>query len=413
MKSIIRFSKGFLPAAIVSGALIVAGIVGYIIYGGFNLGVDFQAGLMQDVQIAPPAFSVTYDGPGNASISMSNSGLSIVITGTSVGAGQTYSFPYAQYPTMSALETGLKTISGVAVDSQAPGNIASLDLIQSAYGTPELGETPYRLHYLTGTEGEIDIAQVRSSFPESLGSVSVQVVGQPTDRHFMVRIDTRNVAEGTVPEAVVFDSLGKTFGEDNIVITSSNMVDSRFSESLTSQSGLLLFLTLLLILAYCSFRFRPQFAIGAVLAIMHDAFIMVGFIAWSRMEFNTTTIAAILTILGYSINDTIVIFDRVRETRRLYPDDSFLDVLNRAITETLSRTIITTVTTMLAVLSLFIFTTGSMKDFALALLVGMISGVYSTIFIACGFTQFWEKFVKGRKKSKAVKYTAKPALAKA
>jgi preprotein translocase subunit SecF len=127
---------------------------------------------------------------------------------------------------------------------------------------------------------------------------------------------------------------------------------------------------------------------------------MVTFIAWTRMEFNTTTIAAILTILGYSINDTIVIFDRVRETQRLYPDDTFVDVLNRAISETLSRTVITTLTTMLAVLSLFIFTTGSMKDFALALLIGMAFGVYSTIFIASGFTLFWEKQIKNKLKKK-------------
>jgi preprotein translocase subunit SecF len=124
---------------------------------------------------------------------------------------------------------------------------------------------------------------------------------------------------------------------------------------------------------------------------------MVAFIAWTRMEFNTTTIAAILTILGYSINDTIVIFDRIRETRHIYPGDHFENVLNRSITETLSRTFITTLTTMLAVLSLYIFTSGSMKDFALALLVGMVSGVYSTIFIACGFVNFWDRVVSKKK----------------
>jgi preprotein translocase subunit SecF len=121
---------------------------------------------------------------------------------------------------------------------------------------------------------------------------------------------------------------------------------------------------------------------------------MVAFIAWSRMEFNTTTIAAILTILGYSINDTIVVFDRIRETRRLYHDMSFRAVLDRALSETLARTVITTFTTMLAVFSLYFFTTGSMKDFAQALLVGMVSGVYSTIFIASGWTLFWEKHLK-------------------
>jgi preprotein translocase subunit SecF len=107
------------------------------------------------------------------------------------------------------------------------------------------------------------------------------------------------------------------------------------------------------------------------------------------MEFNTTTIAAILTILGYSINDTIVIFDRIRENQRIYPDEKLVDTMDRSLTETLSRTIITTMTTMLAVLSLYIFTTGSMKEFALCLLMGMVSGVYSTIFIASGFVNFW------------------------
>jgi len=155
-------------------------------------------------------------------------------------------------------------------------------------------------------------------------------------------------------------------------------------------------LTLLMIFIYSTFRFKPQYAFGAVIATAHDALVMTAFIVWSRMEFNSTTIAAIMTILGYSINDTIVVFDRIRETRRLYPLDDYELVLNRAVSETLSRTIITTVTTMFAVLSLFIFTTGSMKDFALALLVGMTFGCYSTIYIASGWTLFWERKIKGR-----------------
>jgi preprotein translocase subunit SecF len=237
---------------------------------------------------------------------------------------------------------------------------------------------------------------VRGAFPESLGSISVQSVGRPSDRHFQIRIDTRNIPEGQVPETIVPQALGATFGVDNVVITRSDMVDSQFSKGLTSQAALLVVLTLCLILVYVSFRFRPQFAIGAVLAIFHDALIMVTFMVWTRMEFNTTQIAAILTILGYSINDTIVIFDRIREDRRLFPDAPFTDVVNRAISETLSRTFITTLTTMLAVLSLFIFTTGTMKDFALALLIGMTSGVYSTIYIACGFANYWEYHIKGK-----------------
>jgi preprotein translocase subunit SecF len=198
----------------------------------------------------------------------------------------------------------------------------------------------------------------------------------------------------------VLDALEHNFGEGEVALTKSDYVGSRFSKNLTDQAGLLMGLTLLLILGYCSIRFKPQFAIGAVLAIIHDAFIMVAFIAWTRMEFNTTSIAAILTILGYSVNDTIVILDRIRETRAIHPEEKFEAVLDRSLTETLSRTMITTLTTMLAVVSLYIFTSGSMKDFALALLVGMVSGVYSTIFIASGFADFWDKRTLKREKKR-------------
>ena len=112
------------------------------------------------------------------------------------------------------------------------------------------------------------------------------------------------------------------------------------------------------------------------------------------MSFNSTSIAAILTILGYSINDTIVVFDRIRENMKIHPDMKMTDVLNLAQTEILARTIITTSVTMLSVISLYVFTTGDMKDFALALLVGMVSGAYSTIYIASAFVDAVAHFRK-------------------
>ncbi|MDR2495379.1 MAG: protein translocase subunit SecF [Spirochaetaceae bacterium] len=307
MKRIIPFSKYFLPAAVFSSALIAAGIAGYAIHGGFNLGIDFQAGLIQEIRLA------------------SDSG---------------------------------------------------------------------------GTE---DIRATLSS----LGTVSVQNIGDPEERRFMIRVSEAE-SDGRSEEVLgsgIQEALQARFGADNVTVTQSDYVGSRFSKQLTDQAGILMGLTVLLILTYASIRFRPRFAVGAVLAIAHDALIIVGFVAWSRMEFNTTTIAAILTILGYSINDTIVVFDRIRETRRLAPEEPLVYILDRSVSETLGRTIITTATTMAAVLSLFIFTTGSMRDFALALLVGMISGVYSTIFVAVGFVNFWDTL----KAKKAVK-PARPAL---
>ncbi|MDR0690202.1 MAG: protein translocase subunit SecF [Spirochaetaceae bacterium] len=402
MKRIVHFSKAFFSAAVISAVLIILGIIGYVILGGFNLGVDFQAGLIQEVQFAPTAFSLTYTGLGNASVSMDRSGVYIVISGSGV-EGTTHSFPYADYGTIGALLGGIrsKNVEGLAVaEEPSLGNIPSLSLIQSAQGNPQLSSVPYLVHYLPPNAPSIGIDEVRTAL-FSLGTVSVQVLGESRERRFMIRMEDSEVnnKEG-VPAEKIISTLETNFGSGGVAVTRSDYVGSRFSKQLTDQAGLLMGLTLLLILIYSSIRFKPQFAIGAVLAIAHDALVMVTFITWTRMEFNTTTIAAILTILGYSINDTIVIFDRIRETRRIYPEDSFVNILDRSLSETLGRTIITTVTTMLAVLSLFVFTTGSMRDFALALLVGMVSGVYSTIFIASGFTSFWERAAVKRRTKK-------------
>jgi preprotein translocase subunit SecF len=401
MKGIIHFSKFFVPAAVLSALLIIAGIIGYISKGGFNLGVDFQAGLIQEVQFAPSAFSLSYSGRGNASVSMDRAGFYIVISGAGV-EGLTHSFPFANYGTIGALITGLSGVEGLAVTRAAPEDARSPWLVQSAQGNPLLGAEPYVVHYLSPDALPIAIEDVRSVLLP-LGSVSVQVLGQSAERRFMIRMEDSDINGGEgVPVEKIISTLEASFGAGGVAVTRSDYVGSRFSKYLTDQAGLLMGLTLLLILVYASIRFKPQYAVGAVLAIAHDALIIVAFVTWTRMEFNTTTIAAILTILGYSINDTIVIFDRIRETRRIYPDAVLVDILDRALTETLGRTIITTLTTMLAVLFLFVFTSGSMKDFALALLIGMISGVYSTVFVASGFVNFWEILSKKRAKKQLV-----------
>ncbi|MDR2900522.1 MAG: protein translocase subunit SecF [Treponema sp.] len=400
MKRIVQFSRAFVPAVVFSIILILVGLFGFFTKG-FNLGIDFQSGLIQEVQFAPASLSLTYSGTATASVSMTRNQFDVVLSG--VGEESiTHSFPYAQYSTVDSLLGGLSAIEGLSVNSLVPGNTETSSLIQSARGDSRLGAEPYIVHYLVSGGKTISIEEVRSSLV-SLGNVSVQILGDPADRKFMIRIDEEeNAASESVPAELLIETLESNFGKGEAALISSSYVSSRFSQNLASQAGWLIAATLVLILIYASIRFRPQYAIGAVLAILHDALIMVGFIVWTRMEFNTTTIAAILTILGYSINDTIVIFDRIRENKRLFPDDKFVLVLNRSLSETLGRTIITTVTTMLAVLSLFIFTTGSMKDFALALMVGMISGVYSTIFIASGFVNFWDKHIGSKKKTSAV-----------
>jgi len=391
MRKTINFSRFFLPAAIISIIIVITGVAGYFMKGGFNLGVDFQAGLIQEIQFAPAAFRLTYNGPGNATISLSRSTLDIVISGAGVDE-ITHSFNFTSYPSQGDLVRGLRRIEGISVTEAASANNRSTWLILSAQSSPRLeASRPFTLHYLPPDAAPILIEDVRSSLLP-LGTISVQILGTPAERRFMIRMEDREFESGGrgAPAERIISTLENTFGESEVAVTRSDYVGSRFSKNLTDQAGALMALTLLLVLVYMSFRFKPQYAIGAVIGIINDGIVIVAFVVWTRMEFNTTTIAAILTILGYSINNTIVVFDRVRENRRIFPDDTFVDVLNRSLTGTLNRTFITTLTTMVAVLSLVIFTTGSMKDFALALMVGMTSGVYTTLFIASGFVYLWE-----------------------
>jgi len=401
MKRVIRFSKFFMPAAILSVVLVVTGIAGWIINRGFNLGIDFQAGLIQEIQFAPTAFHLTYDAAGNASVSLTRSSLDIVITGSGVEESA-YSFPFASYPTQADLVRGLQGIDGIRVAEAAPSTINTEWLVQSAQSTPQLdADRPFTLHYLRPNAEAIRIEDVRASLLP-LGTVSVQKLGADSERRFMIRMEDSALETGVggIASDRFVAALEEDFGKGEIAVTRSDFVGSRFSRNLTDQAGMLVTLTMLLVLAYMAIRFKFQYALGAVIGILYDGIVMVAFIVWTRMEFNTTTIAAILTILGYSTNNTIVVFDRVRENLRLYPDESFVDILDRSLTGTLGRTIITTLTTMVAVVPLFIFTTGAMKDFSLALLVGMTSGVYTTMFIASGFVNFWHtrKTAKGKRK---------------
>lgn len=155
------------------------------------------------------------------------------------------------------------------------------------------------------------------------------------------------------------------------------------------------------ILIYVALRFDARFAPGAVIALIHDATISLGFVALVDVKFTLPIIAAIMTLIGYSINDTIVVYDRIRENLEKGRVGKILDVINLSVNETLSRTLLTSGTTLLTVLSIYIFGGGTIKDFALVLLVGITVGTYSSIFIASPITWYLDKYLKKRKATSA------------
>jgi preprotein translocase subunit SecF len=154
-------------------------------------------------------------------------------------------------------------------------------------------------------------------------------------------------------------------------------------------------------LVYVGFRFKPIYGVGAIVALFHDLAITLGLFALTRMEISLTVIAALLTLLGYSMNDTIVVFDRVRENLRISRKDKLLNVLNLSINQTLSRTIMTSGMTFLSVFALFVFGGEVLKGFSFALTVGIIIGTYSSIAIASPIVEWWYRITEEKPKHKS------------
>jgi len=409
MKRVIQFHKAFLPAVIASAVLMLIGLAGLMTMG-LNLGVDFQAGINQSVQLALPAADITYAGTGSPVLSIGGDSLSVVFSGAEVES-RTATWDLKTVGTLNDLGAAMK-VEGIDFVIRDGAGLSADLLVPTYQGNYSLGATPVLVHRTPKSEAEAfgSTEAIRKAV-SSLGSVSVQSIGADSSMQYLIRISD-NGEDKTFSEkmpALIRGALESAFGASKVVTIKTDYVGARFSKDLADSAWKLTLFTSLAILAYATIRFKMQYGLGAVLAILHDGLIMVGFMVWTRMEFNTTSIAAILTILGYSINDTIVIFDRVREDRKLDPHSKLSSIIDKSITETLSRTFITTITTMLAVFSLYFFTSGSIKDFALALIVGMISGTYSTIFIATGFVHLWENMKNKRQPKPVVAKQATPA----
>ncbi len=378
MKSL-KFNKGFVPATIISCVLIILGIVGFCTKG-INLGLDYKPGLIEEVRVANPVAEITYAGSAKITIDLSAGQMDLVISGTGA-ANETRSFNFAEFTTVSALATEVNKVNDVNMKA-IDGSYDTTKLFLNSAVTNQLTNASLYI-YPAGTS-EITTDDLR----DALGNegVNIKQLGSGADASYQIRMGVNADEAQNNLQAQVNEKLYSSFGKQNVAIVKTDFIGSGMSKSTTTKSIIMFVCVILLIWLYAAIRFHWDFALGSVIALIHDTLIMFTFIIWTGMEFSTTTLAAVLTIVGYSINATVVILDRIRYNLKMMPEvKSFNEILNQSLSDTLVRSILTTVTTLFAVISLYVFTTGSIKDFSLALIVGLISGMYSSIFISSAF----------------------------
>ena len=236
------------------------------------------------------------------------------------------------------------------------------------------------------TSGPANIADLRSDLGKlGLGDISLQGFGTDTD--VLVRVQRQEGDEAAQIAAIkaITDTLGSDYD-----IRRTEFVGPTVGAELASKGIQAVICALLAIMVYIWFRFEWQFSIAAILALAHDVITTIGLFALTSFEFNLATVAAILTIAGYSINDTVVVFDRVRENLRRYKSYEQPRILNLSLNETLSRTVMTSVTTLLALLAIVLFGGAVLRDFALAMIWGVLIGTYSSIFVAVSMLAFFD-----------------------
>jgi preprotein translocase subunit SecF len=231
---------------------------------------------------------------------------------------------------------------------------------------------------LRSTDNKINVSSLRDSLSQmNLGDVSVKRFGN--DQDYLIKFEI-NDAKNNVIENIK-TSLENSYG-NNFNFRRVENVGPKVSSELLKSGIIAISLSLAVMLIYIWIRFEWQFSLGAIVALFHDVIVTLGMFSLFSLEINLSIIAAVLTIVGYSMNDTVVIFDRVRENLRKYSDIKIYELTNISINETLSRTLLTSITTLLALLAIYFFGGEILRGFSFAMILGVIFGTYSSIYIA-------------------------------
>jgi preprotein translocase subunit SecF len=252
------------------------------------------------------------------------------------------------------------------------------------YGIDFSGGTLIQLQFKTAP----DIDEIRDGLKSvGLGESTIQEFGSKRD--ILIRIQ-RSEEKLEAVGSKIRDSLGDKFNKEEITVARVEMVGPKVGKDLREKAFLSIVYAIIGIVLYISWRFELQYAIAAIIALIHDVLVTIGAFSIFDKEFTLVIVAAFLTIIGYSLNDTIVVFDRIRENLRRKGKNTLVETINASINQTLSRTLLTSGTTLLVVIALFLFGGEIIHDFSFALLVGIFVGTYSSIFIASVFLVYWD-----------------------
>jgi len=260
--------------------------------------------------------------------------------------------------------------------------IMSAVLLLISLGSLMVNQLEWGLDFTGGTLVEVeygdsaDLDAIRSTL-ETRGYPGAQVVSFGTDRDVLIRLPADLDADGSDVLQVLRSSTS-----DSVELRRTEFVGPQVGDELREQGGLAMLLALGLVMLYIGFRFQLKFAVGAVAALVHDVILTLGFFSVLRLDFDLTVLAALLAVIGYSLNDTIVVADRIRENFRKLRRVEPVEVVNISLTETLGRTLVTSITTLLVLVSLALFGGDMINAFAVALIVGVTVGTYSSIYVS-------------------------------
>ncbi len=241
----------------------------------------------------------------------------------------------------------------------------------------------------------VDTEHIRSALESVSPNLTVQKFSLAGE-DYVLRMEAPEEGAEVFAKRIV-ELLDSKFGKGSVEVRGLEMVGPKVGKDLQESAIWATIIALGMLLVYMSFRFTLSMGLGAIFCLIHDLIIIYGFFVWTGKEFNLTILAAMLTVIGYDINDTIVVCDRIRENLKLMRKRPLIEILNDSINQTLSRTVLTSGFTLLVVIALLVFGTNVLRDFAWALTVGILFGTYSTIFVASPLILFIDKYIPVKK----------------